>query len=76
MTLPLLSGSSEVRVRSRHYDDDWTVETWRVEPKLGPLGDDVAGVDDWDPAPPLWKDVTLASIIAALLWGAAAAMFS
>jgi hypothetical protein len=26
--------------------------------------------------PPLWKDLTLASIVAALLWVAAAAMFA
>jgi hypothetical protein len=65
-----------VRVRSRHYDDDWTVETWRIEPKLRPAGDDVAELDDVEQNPPLWKDVTLASVIAALLWGAAAAMFS
>jgi hypothetical protein len=63
-------------VRSRHYDDDWTVESWRVEPKLRPIGDAGTSVHDADPAPPLWKDVTLASIIAALLWAAAAAMFS
>lgn len=63
-------------MRSRHYDDDWTVETWRIEPKLRPAGDEVAGPDEAEQNPPLWKDVTLASIIAALLWGAAAAMFS
>jgi hypothetical protein len=65
-----------VRVRSRHYDDDWTVESWRVEPKLRPIGEAGTDASDADPAPPLWKDVTLASIIAALLWAAAAAMFS
>ena len=63
-------------MRSRHYDDDWTVETWRIEPKLRPVGDDPAGGEEPGQNPPLWKDVTLASIIAALLWGAAAAMFS
>ena len=63
----------EVRVRSRHYDDDWTVETWRIEPRLRPVE---AEMDESDHNPPLWKDLTLASIIAALLWGAAAAMFS
>jgi hypothetical protein len=63
-------------VRGRHYDDDWTVETWRIEPKLRPVGEDVAGVDETDQNPALWKDITLASVIAALLWGAAAALFS
>jgi hypothetical protein len=55
-------------VQSRHYDD-WTVETWRTEPKLR------AGETDMDEAganPPLWKDLTVSAVIAALLWGAAA----
>lgn len=63
-------------MRSRHYDDDWTVETWRIEPRLRPVGDDVAGADESDQNPPLWKDITLASVIAALLWAVAAAMLS
>jgi hypothetical protein len=29
-----------------------------------------------DKAPPLWKDLTLASALALLLWGAAAIVFS
>lgn len=58
-------------MRSRHYDD-WTVETWRVEPRLRAIESDM---DEPGPTPPLWKDLTLASIIAALLWGAAAALF-
>jgi hypothetical protein len=28
-----------------------------------------------DKAPPLWKDLTLASVLAVLLWGAAAVVF-
>lgn len=58
-------------MRSRHYDD-WTVETWRVEPRLRAIESDM---EEPGPNPPLWKDLTLASIIAALLWGAAAALF-
>lgn len=60
-------------MRARHYDDDWTIESWRLEPRLRPLD-----VSDSDPesTPPLWKDLTLASIVAALLWGTAALMFS
>ena len=54
-------------MRSRHYDD-WTVESWRLEPRLKPLDAD-AGESGGHP--PLWKDVTLAVIIAALLWAAA-----
>ena len=59
-------------MRSRHYDD-WTVESWRLEPRLRPL--DVES-DEFDTNPPLWKDVTLASIVALLLWLAAAMMFA
>ena len=60
-------------LRARHYDDEWTIESWRLEPRVRPL--DVTDREG-DPAPPLWKDLTLASIVAALLWGTAALMFS
>ena len=59
-------------MRSRHYDD-WTVESWRLEPRLRPVDDDP---DELEANPPLWKDLTLASIIALLLWVAAAMMFA
>lgn len=52
--------------------DEWTVERWRTEPRL-------VGLEFSDPgasaAPPLWKDLTLASVIAILLWAAAAVVF-
>ena len=51
-------------------NDDWTIERWRVEPRWRTLAD----LDDpqlADPAPPLWKDLTVATIAAVLLWGAA-----
>ena len=60
-------------LRARHYDDEWTIESWRIEPRLRPL--DVSDRDT-DHNPPLWKDLTLASAVAALLWGTAALMFS
>ena len=60
-------------MRSRHYDDDWTVETWRLEPRPRAIESDM---DEPGSNPPLWKDLTLASIVAALLWVAAAAMFA
>ena len=60
-------------MRSRHYDDDWTVETWRIEPKLRAIDSEM---DEAEPNPALWKDLTLASIVAALLWGAAAALLA
>lgn len=59
-------------MRSRHYDD-WTVESWRLEPRLKPLDADAR---DADGHTPLWKDVTLAIIVAALLWAAAGVMLT
>jgi hypothetical protein len=55
--------------------DNWTISRWKVEPPVRVLDDgfdDIAGLDE---APPLWKDLTLASIVAVLLWLAAAAVF-
>jgi hypothetical protein len=51
-------------------NDEWTIERWRVEPRWRTLAD----ADDpqlADVAPPLWKDLTVATIAAVLLWGAA-----
>ena len=52
--------------------DDWTIERWKTEPRL-------VGLEFSDPAveetPPLWKDLTIASAVAVLLWGAAAVIF-
>lgn len=53
--------------------DEWTIERWKTEPRLGGLEFLDASVD---PAPPLWKDLTLASVIAVVLWAAAAIAFS
>ena len=59
-------------LRSRHYDD-WTIESWRIDPRLRALETDI---DEPDQTPPLWKDLTLASIQAAALCGAAAMLFA
>ena len=58
-------------MRSRPYDE-WTIERWRIEPRLRPRE---VEIDDADHNPPLWKDVTLASVVAVLLWTAAALFF-
>ena len=52
--------------------DDWTIERWRTEPRLVGLEFSEPPVD---PAPSLWKDLTIASALAVLLWGAAAVVF-
>ena len=53
--------------------DDWTIERWKTEPRIGGIEFTDASVDQ---APPLWKDLMLASVIAVLLWGAAAIVFA
>ena len=51
--------------------DDWTIERWKTEPRLVGL----EFTDVTETAPPLWKDVTVASALAVLLWGAALIVF-
>lgn len=53
---------------------NWTIERWRLEPRMTGLEfeDSLAN----EKTPPLWKDLTLASILALLFWIAAAAIFS
>jgi hypothetical protein len=52
--------------------DEWTIESWKTEPRLMGLEFSDSAIE---PAPPLWKDLTLASIIAVVLWAAAAIVF-
>ncbi|HET7698956.1 MAG TPA: hypothetical protein VFK57_24775 [Vicinamibacterales bacterium] len=52
--------------------DEWTIERWRTEPRLSGLEFPDPTIDQ---APPLWKDLTLASVVAVLLWAAAAVVF-
>lgn len=54
--------------------DDWTIKRWRTEPRYDVLEFDEA--PGQEQAPPLWKDLTIASIVALLLWMAAAAVFA
>ena len=58
-------------MRTRNYDD-WTIDRWRVEPRLRAV--DIQIDDAEDQNPPLWEDVTLASVIALLLGMAAAVL--
>lgn len=51
--------------------DDWTIERWKTEPRL--IGLEFS--DAMEQAPPLWKDLTLASAVAVLLWTAALVVF-
>jgi len=54
--------------------DDWTIERWKTEPRL--VGLEFSEAPAVEKAPPLWKDLTIASALAVLLWGAAAVVFS
>ena len=54
-------------------DDERTIERWRREPRWTALEfSDVTPVEE---APPLWKDLALASAVAVVLWSAAAVVF-
>ena len=50
--------------------EEWTIERWKTEPRL--VGLELTEIDQ---APPLWKDLTLASAVAVLLWAAALIVF-
>lgn len=63
--------SLEEAVTTRNYDD-WTIDRWRIEPQFPSL--EIEDPPAPDQAPPLWKDLTLASLIAAGLWAIAAAI--
>lgn len=54
--------------------DDWTIERWKTEPRLAGL--ELNEAPAVEQAPPLWKDLTVASALAILLWGAAALVFA
>lgn len=60
----------------RHDLDDSTIRSWVVEPKVHLADEGFEDLSAVDQAPPLWTDLTLASIVAVLLWLAAAAVFS
>ncbi|HTM25328.1 MAG TPA: hypothetical protein VL225_09055 [Vicinamibacterales bacterium] len=49
--------------------DDWIIERWKTEPRLVGLEFSDTTIEQ---ATPLWKDLTLASVLAVLLWAAAA----
>ena len=57
-------------MKTRDYDD-WTIDRWRLEPRFALKLDDSLDVEK---APPLWKDLTLAAVVALVLWAAAAAV--
>jgi hypothetical protein len=62
----------EDAMNSRNYDD-WTIERWRVEPRISKL--EFEDLPSTEQAPPLWKDLALATALAVVLWVAAAVIF-
>jgi len=66
-------GPALEEVASMPKVDDWTIERWKTEPRL--VGLELSDLPSVDPAPPLWKDLTVASALAVLLWAAAAVVF-
>ena len=58
-------------MNTRNYDE-WTIDRWRLEPRYPLEFDDSLATEK---APPLWKDLTLASVVVLALWAAAAAIF-
>jgi hypothetical protein len=62
-------GSRSVEAPMARKFDDWTIDRWRTEPQWRAL--DLDEPQFVEQAPPLWKDLTLASVVAAALWVAA-----
>jgi hypothetical protein len=59
-------------VSTRNYDD-WTIDRWRVDPRVN--GFELEDPQDVEQAPTLWKDLTVASLVALVLWATAAIVF-
>ncbi len=55
-----------------HHYDDAALDRWRSDPAWRALQFEES--NDSEQAPPLWKDVTLAAVMALGLWIAAAAV--
>ncbi|MEO5898110.1 MAG: hypothetical protein ABIS06_20675 [Vicinamibacterales bacterium] len=52
--------------------NDWTIDRWRVERPLKGIQLPAENDQTDENSPPLWKDLTLASVLAIMLWGAVA----
>ena len=55
---------------AKRETENWTIDRWKTEPRLVGLE-----FTELEQAPPLWKDLTLASALAILFWGAAVVVF-
>lgn len=59
-------------MNSRNYEN-WTIERWRTEPRISGL--EFEDSPATEQTPPLWKDLTLASVLAFVLWVTAVIVF-
>ena len=57
---------------TRNYDD-YTIDRWRLEPRFNAF--ELEDPAEGDQAPTLWKDLTMASVVAVVLWVTAALVF-
>ena len=73
-TLCVMAGIpyAEGIVSTRNYDD-WTMDRWRLEPRLDAF--ELEDPSDVEQAPTLWKDLTVAPLVALVLWVVAAIVF-
>lgn len=60
-------------MKARDFED-WTINRWRLEPRVRGL--EFEDLSRGEPAPPLWKDLAMASVAAVLLWALVAALLA
>ena len=53
--------------------DEWTIDRWRLEPRIKLLEFDVP--PDPEISPAFWKDLTTAALVAVALWMTAMIVF-
>lgn len=68
LAFPVLEG-----VVSLPNYDEWTIDHWRLEPRIKLLEFEVPPEPEITPA--FWKDLTTATLVVAALWAAAMIVF-
>jgi hypothetical protein len=58
---------------STRNSDNWTIDRWRLERRFNAF--EIDDPPELDQAPTLWKDLTLVSVVAVVLWLTAAMLF-
>ena len=52
--------------------DEWTIDRWKTAPRVSAFEYADSALE---PAPPLWKDLALATAVAAVVWTVAILVF-